>query len=203
MNERNNEHYFTRQPTSKIVEKEFNVNLNGEKLKFISVSGVFSFGRADKASMVLVKNIQALYGDVLDLGCGYGLVGISLKVRFPDIRLYMSDINQRAIQYANMNAKNNNVVAEEVKAGDGFEVWKGKNFDFVVFNPPIAAGKKVWTKMIEDSKFHLNKNGSLVCVGFHNKAGKTIEREMKSVFGNVSTLVKNGGIRLYSSRREE
>jgi 16S rRNA (guanine1207-N2)-methyltransferase len=197
-----NEHYFTQHPTSKIVEKEFTMNFEKEKVKFTTVSGVFSFGKPDKASMMLVKHVSSLYGDVLDLGCGYGLIGISLKILFPDINIYMSDVNERAVRYAKINAKNNNVIAE-IKAGDGLSVWDEKLFDFIIFNPPVAAGKKVWTKMIQDSRKHLKNDGTLICVGFHNKAGKTIEREMKTIFHNVSTLAKSGGIRLYASRKEK
>jgi len=118
-----------------------------------------------------------------------------------DINLYMSDVNERAVRYAKINAKNNNIFAT-VKAGDGFSVWNEKKFDFIVFNPPIAAGKKVWVKLIQDSKAHLKDDGALICVGFHNKAGKTVEREMKNVFSNVKTLAKSGGIHLYLSKKE-
>ncbi len=195
------EHYFSKHPTSDVVEKEFTMKLQDKRIKFVSVSGVFSFGKPDRASLMLLKYITPLYGDVLDLGCGYGLIGISLKIIFPDINIHMSDVNERAVRYAKINAKNNNVVAD-VRAGDGFSIWDEKKFDFILLNPPIAAGKKVWTKLIQDSKSHLKGEGSLICVGFHNKGGKTIEREMELSFKNVSTLAKSGGIRLYLSRRE-
>ncbi len=194
------EHYFTKHPTSAISEKEFLFSLNGTKLRFVTVSGVFSFGKPDKASLNFVKHLPALYGDILDLGCGYGFIGLCVKVLFPEAAVYMSDVNERAVKYAKINAKNNNLNVF-VKSGDGFSPWKEKQFDFVLFNPPVAAGKKVWARLLEESKQHLKENGSLLCVGFHNKAGKTIKREMFAVFGNVSELSKSGGIRVYSSRR--
>ncbi len=195
------EHYFTRRPTSAIVEKEFQITFKGRLLKFISVSGVFSFGKPDKASLAFVKHMPELFGDVLDLGCGYGFIGLCVKTLFPDISMYMSDVNERAVRYAKINAKNNNLDVQ-IKSGDGFAPWKERKFNFILFNPPIAAGKRTWVRLVLESKHHLKKDGVLLCVGFHNKAGKTIEREMRTTFGNVSTLSKNGGIRVYSSRRE-
>jgi 16S rRNA (guanine1207-N2)-methyltransferase len=197
------EHYYSKNPTSKTVEKIFEFGVKGVKLQFKSVSGVFSFGNPDRASVVLVRNFpENATGDLLDLGCGYGFIGISLKVKDPDINLFMSDINERAFEYAKMNAKNNNVSAV-VRSGDGFEPWKEMTFDFIVFNPPMAAGKKVWVKLIEESRKHLKANGSIVCVGIHNTGGSAIEREMKRIFGKVSTLVKDGGIRVYISKNDK
>jgi len=197
------EHYFSERPTSKIVEKEFDFKVKGSKLHFKSVSGVFAYGFPDMASVVLVRNFPELSGgDLLDLGCGYGFIGISLKASNPNINLFMSDVNERAFEYAKMNAKNNNIQAE-VKKGNGFEPWNDHLFDFIAFNPPMAAGKRVWVDLVEESYTHLKGGGALICVGFHNKGGSTIEREMKRGFGKTSTLVKDGGIRVYLSSRND
>lgn len=195
------EHYYSRNPSSKIIEKGFDFKVGGQKLHFNTVSGVFSFGFPDQASVVLVKHFPSdLKGDLLDLGCGYGFIGISLKAKNPDLNLFMSDINERAVDYAKINAKNNNIFAI-VKSGDGFEPWGEMNFDFVVFNPPMAAGKSTWVRLIEDSRSHLKAGGLIFCVGFHNKGGSSVEREMNRIFGNVSTMVKDGGIRVYYSEK--
>ncbi len=194
------EHYFSKKPTSEIVEKVFEIKIDGSKIKFTTVSGVFSFGKPDRASLILLKNFPNFSGDILDLGCGYGLIGITLKVTRPALNVFMSDVNERAIRYARINAKNNNATVTIVE-GDGLSPWKGRLFDSIVLNPPISAGKKVWVNLIFQAREHLKNEGALVCVGFHNKAGKTVEREMKEIFGNVLTLVKSGGVRVYMSRR--
>lgn len=194
------EHYFSQKPTSDIVEKIFEMKIKGVKIKFTSVSGVFSFGKPDRASLVLIKNFPNFSGDILDLGCGYGLIGVTLKVTRPELNVFMSDINERAIRYAKINAKDNNADVTILK-GDGFVPWENRLFDVVVFNPPISAGKKIWMDLISQTYDHLKNGGALVCVGFHNKAGKTVERGMKGIFGNVLTLAKSGGVRVYMSRR--
>ncbi len=197
------EHYYSEKPTSKIIEKTFNFKIKNTSLHFKTVSGVFAFGKPDMASLILVRNApENLSGDLLDLGCGYGFVGLSLKAAYPEINLFMSEINERAFEYAKMNAKDNNLNAQIVK-GNGFDLWKDRLFDVITFNPPLAAGKKIWVKLVEESRIHLKNGGSLLCVGFHNKGGSTIEREMKRIFGNVKTLVKDGGIRVYLSQNND
>ncbi len=196
-----NEHYFSEKPTSKIVEKDFEMKINDMKIVFKSVSGVFSFGKPDRASLTLLKYFPKVHGNILDIGCGYGLIGITLKVTNPELNLFMSDVNERAVRYTRINAKDNNANVT-VKSGDGFSPWSEKLFDVIAFNPPISAGKKVWVRLINGSLAHLEIGGKLICVGFHSKAGKTVEREMKIIFGNVKTLVKSGGVRVYSSRKE-
>ncbi len=195
------EHYFSEKPTSKIVEKDFEMKINGVKITFKTVSGVFSFGKPDRASLVLLKYFPGVHGNILDLGCGYGLIGIALKATRPDLNIFMSDINERAIRYAKINAKDNNVNVT-IKNGEGFSSWNEELFDAIAFNPPISAGKKVWGSLIKEALKHLKIDGKLICVGFHNKAGKTVEREMKNIFGNVKTGIKSGGVRIYLSRRE-
>lgn len=196
-----NEHYFSKKPTSEIVEKDFEIKIDGVKITFRTVSGVFSFGKPDRASLILLKHFPEVHGDILDLGCGYGLIGIALKATRPGLNIFMNDINERAVRYAKINANNNNVNVT-IKDGEGFSAWGGKLFDTIAFNPPISAGKKVWGRLIKEAVRHLEFDGELICVGFHNKAGKTVEREMKSVFGNVKTITKSGGIRIYLSRKK-
>ncbi len=196
-----NEHYFSKKPTSKIVEKDFQMKVKGVRITFKTVSGVFSFGKPDRASLVLLKYFPEVHGDVLDLGCGYGLIGIALKATDHSLNIFMSDVNERAVRYARVNANNNNVNVV-IKSGEGFSPWNDKFFNAVALNPPISAGKKVWVGLIKEALSHLEINGELICVGFHNKAGKTVEREMKSAFGNMKTVVKTGGVRVYLSRKE-
>ncbi|OOC47680.1 SAM-dependent methyltransferase [Thermosipho sp. 1223] len=197
------EHYYTEKPTSKLKVREIVFTLkNGHIYKFKSPSGVYSFGKIDKATKILIENVNIGSGKVLDLGCGYGVIGITLKKENPNIDLYMSDINERAVEFAKINAKNNNVNAV-VKQGYLFEVWQGEKFDHIISNPPIVAGKKVWMELIEKSKEHLNLNGTLQLVAYHNKGGKRIREYMRNIFGNVKELCKEGGIRVYYSEKYE
>lgn len=199
MNE-NFEHYYTPEPKSPYTIKEVYLKLkNGHVYKFKTPSGVFSYGAIDKASRLLMEN-AVLEGSekVLDLGCGYGCIGITLKKEFPDLTLCMSEVNSRAHTFAKINARDNNVEAT-IKLGSVFEPWGDELFDTIVCNPPIAAGKIVWERMIRESVDHLAPGGKLQIVAFHNKGGKRLQGIMKDVFGNANPVVKSGGIRVYVS----
>ena len=197
------EHYYTKDPNSILRVKESVIHLkNGHQYKFKSPSGVFAFGKANKATVTFLNNIQINGRDLLDLGCGYGTVGIICIKENPFLRLHMSDINERAVRFAKENALNHNIEAD-TRSGNLFEPWEGKLFDMILFNPPLAAGKEVWIKAVLESFNHLRTNGTMQIVAYHNKGGKRIMEYMKEVFLNVKTLVKSGGIRVYLSERRE
>jgi len=193
------EHYYTKEPKSKLKVREATLKLkNGHEYKFKTVSGVYSFKRVDKATKILLDNMEVHGKSVLDLGCGYGVIGITIKREHPNMDVFMSDINKRAVEFARINAKDNNVEVH-IKWGDIYQPWEGKKFDMIVINPPIAAGKKVWMKMIEEAPEYLNDGGTLQIVAFHNKGGRRIKEFMEKIFGNVEDIWKEGGIRIYKS----
>ncbi len=193
------EHYYTVEPTSKLKVREAKLVLkNGHEYIFKTPSGVYSYGKIDKATQVLLENLKVHGKKVLDLGCGYGVIGIVLKREYPDLEVYMSDINKRAVEFAKINAKNHNVEVD-IRWGNLYEPWEGMKFDMIVSNPPIVAGKKVWMEIVKSAPEFLEEGGSLQIVAYHNKGGRRIRDFMKEVFGNVEELCKTGGIRVYRS----
>ncbi|MEK6955808.1 MAG: methyltransferase, partial [Nanoarchaeota archaeon] len=164
-------------------------------------SGVFSPRELDTGSDILLKN--CIINDnwkVLDLGCGYGIVGISLKLLFPSITLTLSDINERALDMTRKNIKKYNIKAYVIKS-NSFDNIKDK-FDTILLNPPQTAGKQLCFNMIEKSKEHLNKDGILQLVARHNKGGKDLSKKMFEVFSNVKEITKTAGFRVYVSKLE-
>lgn len=197
------EHYYTQSPTSELLVKETVFTLrNGHSYPFKTPSGVFSFGHVDRATRILIEYFHFHPGTLLDLGCGYGVIGITLKKEFPSLTVFMSDINERAIRFSKVNTKNHNLEIE-IRQGPLLDPWEGLKFDTIVTNPPIAAGKSVWTEIVEKSIHFLNPQGSLQVVAFHHKGGERIMNRMAETFGNVATTVKSGGIRIYESFLKE
>lgn len=195
------EHYYTENPSSKLVEKQFTYSIKNITLSFTSVSGVFSFSNSvDKASELLIKHFTPSGSKILDLGCGYGPIGLFLKALFPSQSLVLCDINERAVEYSALNAKKNNLNVTTLKS-NLYENIGGATFDDIVSNPPIAAGKKLNTVLIDQAFDHLNPNGALWLVAFHNKGGATLKDIMKNRFGNVEDIEKSGRIRVYKSIR--
>lgn len=194
-----NDHYYSEKPTSEIKEKVFTATCKNKTLEFISVSGVFGFENyIDKASRLLIENFKPTGHSVLDMGCGYGAIGLFLKVLYPQLIVTLTDINERAVMYAQKNAERNNLWVKIVK-GYLYEGIGDKRFDDIVTNPPVSAGKKVVTQLISEARDHLEQNGALWLVAFHNKGGSTYKKIMEEIFGNVEDVEKQGGIRVYRS----
>lgn len=195
------QHYYTENPDSEIKEKSFLENIKGKQLKFTSVSGVFSFeNKVDKVSHNLIVNFTPSGSSILDVGCGYGAIGLSLKALFPSQSVTMIDINNRALDYSKKNASVNHLEVE-ILHSNLYQELSGRTFDDIVSNPPFAAGKELNTRLIKESYEYLSENGSLWLVAFHNKGGSTLKEIMKSVYGNVTDIDKKGGIRVYKSTK--
>ena len=193
------EHYFTENPNSEVREKQFSHTIRNVTLSFISVSGVFAFGqKIDRASELLIENFTPSGSTILDIGCGYGAIGLFLKAIHSNQRITMADINNRAVEYAALNARKNRIDAGVIKS-DLFSDFRDVKFDDIVSNPPIAAGKKLNTDLINQSFERLNPGGALWLVAFHNKGGSTLKAIMESRFGNVTDVCKSGGIRVYKA----
>ncbi|MBS3128868.1 class I SAM-dependent methyltransferase [Candidatus Woesearchaeota archaeon] len=196
-------HYFSQHQTSSYREQEFSAVLHGNTLTFLTASGVFSLKKIDKGSALLIEysQIPEQAKTILDLGCGYGAVGIALAKAFPEKEVLMNDVNERAVFLCQKNIKKNNLENAKVVISDGFEKIN-KNFDVILLNPPQTAGKKVCEKLMEESFHHLNEKGTLQIVARHQKGGKSLSEHMKNVFGNLDILAKGGGYRVYISKKE-
>lgn len=194
------EHYYSQQPSSKLEVKEVNIELFGRKLKFLTPSGVYSYGKIDNGSFLLVSKCQVNTSDkVLDMGCGYGLIGITLlKLGF---EVTFTDINERAVKFCKKNLAANDVSSSGVFKGNLYEPINDK-FDTILSNPPFHAGRQVCYEIIEKAPLYLNDSGSLQIVARHKRGGEMLEKKMKEVFGNVETLAKKGGFRIYKSVKD-
>lgn len=194
------QHYYSEKPTSELKLKKIKAILREKEFEFYTGSGVFSPKRVDPATILLInKSVVKEEDKVLDLCAGYGPVGIAIKKIFPKADVYLTDVNKRAIHLAKKNARLNKVKVT-VKSGDLYVPYKDEKFDVILVNPPMAAGRKICFKIIEDAKKHLKKDGTLQLVARHQKGGKQLEKKMREVFGNMGVLSKKSGFRVYLSK---
>ncbi len=192
-------HYYSEYQDSELKLKKIKSLLRDKSFEFYTGSGVFSKDKVDKGSELLINScILEKKWRVLDLGCGYGAVGIAIARIFSDAAVEMVDVNRRAVKLARMNLKLNNVDNAKVFSSDLFSKVNDK-FNTIVVNPPQKAGKDVCFKIIEESMDYLFKNGLLQLVARHNKGGKVLSQKMEEVFGNVKDIGKKSGYRVYVS----
>lgn len=193
-------HYFTEQNGDTSNPFTITVEVGYDVFKLRSDNGVFSKEHVDTATKLLIETTR-LNGDedVLDLGCGYGVVGISLLRRHEGVNATFTDTNPRAARLAQQNLERLGLEGD-VHVGDAYKEIDGA-FDVILSNPPMAAGRDKCYEFIEGAPTHLAENGRLLLVARHNKGGKALYKKMKSVFGNANTLEKSGGFRVYEAIR--
>jgi 16S rRNA (guanine1207-N2)-methyltransferase len=188
------EHYFTSDPTVKSEERIIEYKIKGKTLTFISDNGVFSKNHIDSATELLVKTIyDEVHGKILDVGCGYGVIGITLATSQEIKEVTMIDINHRALELAKRNSVKNKVSDKiKVSESDGFEQIKEK-YDAIITNPPIRAGKSVIYQMYADAKEHLLDGGALYIVINKKHGAPSTIKYLEELFGNAEVLDKKAG----------
>jgi len=183
--------YFNENPAALTQDRTLRLNIFGMDFQFLANNGLFSCDKVDAASILLLENIPPLTGRLLDLGCGYGTLGIVLAKKNP-VTLTMSDINCIALDYAAKNAALNRVEAQCIHS-DGFENL-AHEYDNIVLNPPIHAGKEVMYRLYAGAAAHLAPSGALYIV-IHKKHGaESTLAALKDIFSDIVTLYKKKGL---------
>ena len=186
------DHYYTQAPESESHPRRFTAAPLGKELAFWTDAGVFSKGEIDKGTALLLENLPPLAGRVLDLGCGWGAVGVTLKAAQPHLDVVMCDVNERAIGLSQRNLRENGLTAR-VCLSDGLSAFEGENFEAVVSNPPIRAGKQVIYDLFRQSFDHLTPGGRLFLVIRKQQGAESAITYLKGFFQEVVTLKKGGG----------
>jgi len=183
--------YFNENPAALTQERLLKLSIFGMDFTFLANNGLFSCDKIDVASIILLENIPPLTGTLLDLGCGYGPIGVVLGKKNP-VHVTMSDVNRIALEYAAKNAKRNHVNAKCVYS-DGFEALSYKH-DNIVLNPPIHAGKDVIYRLYEGAARHLNPGGALYIVIQKKHGALSTITALEDIFHECRILYKKKGV---------
>ena len=188
-----NDHYYTRVPQSESKPIPCDYTYRGIPLSFQTDAGVFSKGEVDTGTRLLLEALpEKMAGEILDLGCGWGVIGISIARKWPETRVTMADVNTRALDLSRENAKRNHAEVTCAES-DGMAALKGKAFDAVVTNPPIRAGKQVIYGMFADAAKSLNPGGALYLVIRKQQGAESCMKYLQTIFDSVEKLDKSGG----------
>ncbi len=190
------DHYYSDKPSSEEKLSTIRIQTKEDYFDIYSSSGLFSKSELDFGSRLLIENALITGSKGLDMGCGNGVIGLCL-LRKNKLDMTFSDINERAIKICTMNLNKLKLNGKVIKSDlyDNID----EDFDFILSNPPYAAGRELCFKLIEDSFNHLKKRGTLQLVARHNKGGEMLSKKMMDIFGNVKTQAKSGGFRVYLS----
>lgn len=186
-------HYFSEDNnTLKSNPQMIAFSVNNTPMKFKTDHGVFSKNNLDRGTEVLLSFLQVEEGTktVLDLGCGYGTVGVYINKKY-DLDVDMVDINQRAIELSIHNVELNEAEANVFKS-DGFKSID-KLYDLIITNPPIRIGKELIYGFFNDAVSHLNENGSLILVINKKHGADSAIKYLKTIYNTVNIMGKKRG----------
>lgn len=188
-------HYYSKKPQSKSSPKIWKYQLRKKEFTFISDTGVFSKNEVDYGSRLLIEHFTepSRPGDILDLGCGYGPIGIAIAASFPDRKITMIDINERAVNLAKENIRMNQIKNAEAFVSDRFKELPNRLFATILTNPPIRAGKKIVHAIFEESKSSLYTEGELWVVIQKKQGAPSAKRKLDELFGHVEVVTKSKG----------
>ena len=195
-------HYFTEQPKSKPHYGIISTYLRDKRFKFMTASGVFSKNRVDLGTRLLIENmVLPKQGNVLDLGCGYGAVGIAAASFNSSLNVFLIDVNIRAIRLARKSSEINNVENVTVKRGCLYKPVEDVIFDCILSNPPVSAGMQIVKAMISEAPAHMAQKASFQMVVKSKIAGKRFCSFFEEAFGNVCVLARGSGYRVLISEK--
>lgn len=199
------EHYYTEMPSSEIKNFLIKSLIRNRFYQFKTCTGVFSYRKADKGTILLLKYLQIPpnASAVLDMGTGYGIMGIVIASEFPQLTVQMIDINQRAVWIARENLKLNKISNAKVYWGDFYDPVKREKekFDIVMTNPPLAISHKIIFNFIATTLDYLKPSGLFYIVARTKQGAKKISEMMEQSFGNVELIALQSGYRLFRSQK--
>ena len=197
------EHYFAAFPKSEAKLGLIRTILRGESFEFLTASSVFSKKRVDLGTRLLIEAmVLPETGCVLDLGCGYGAVGIAAAAFDAKLRVIMTDVNTRAIRLAKHNIEINKVTNAEIKCGYLYEPVEELTFNCVLSNPPVSAGMETVKAIIAQAPKVMASKATFQMVVRSKIGRKTLPSTFNETFGNSAVLARESGYRVLIAEKQ-
>ncbi len=194
---RDTEHYFSALPKAKASFGLIQTNLRSRPFTFLTASSVFSKKRVDTGTRLLIETmILPETGYVLDVGCGYGAVGIAAATFNPQLHVLMTDVNARAVHLAKQNIERNKATNAEARCGFLYEPVKELTFNGVLSNPPVSAGMETVRAIIRQAPKVMAGKATFQMVVRSKIGGKTLQSVFNETFGNSAVLARESGYRV-------
>ena len=196
-------HYFENDKNLKSEIRELSYKYNSSFFVFYSDNGVFSKNNIDYGSKLLIetylKENDINEKRVLDVGCGYGFLGIMVS-RVTDSYVEMIDINKRAVHLTNMNIKRYKDFKGKTYVSNVYENVEGK-YDIIITNPPIRIGKEKLLEILIGAFDHLEDNGLLYYVIRKDQGALSIKKILEENSINVEIINRDKGYFIYRAKK--
>ena len=199
-------YYYSKNPDVKHDEQTWDFELLGNKLTFITDNGVFSKRTVDFGSRLLIESFEVddqIEGSILDVGCGYGPIGLSIAKKYTERIIDMVDVNELALSLAQKNAEKNNIMNVNIKISDIYQQVEKNDYAAIISNPPIRSGKKIVHSILKEAYEHLQKNGKIMIVIQKKQGAPSAQKKLKEVFGNCTVVAKEKGYFILKSIKEK
>ncbi|MFA5560199.1 MAG: methyltransferase [Acholeplasmataceae bacterium] len=195
-------HYFINDPNLKDDYRYYDIHLKGISFRFYTQSGVFSQKGLDFGTKTLLENIiiPDSAQTIIDVGCGYGPLGIIFAKANPKIKVIMVDVNKRALELAKLNAKENNVDNIDIIESDLLKQVH-TNADVIMTNPPIRTGKQNIFRLYEESYSKLNSGGFFYCVIQKKQGAPSTLKKLQSLFVEAEVIRREKGYWVILARK--
>lgn len=198
-------HYFQENPNLVSNIKEISFEINNIKMKLLTDNGVFSKNHVDEGSLAFLKVLLPLDlgKQILDLGCGYGTIGLTIATAHPETKLTLADINSRALALCQKSADRLYLSPRvTILQSDIYKKIEGP-YDSIVVNPPIRAGKAVTYRMYEEAIQYLIDGGSLYIVIRKAQGALSASKFIEDIFGNITLLKRDKGYYIYRATKSK
>ncbi len=196
------EQYFAGHPKSKRLPAEIQAAVRGQSFTFRTDAGVFSRTEIDRGTELLLAALEVGPCElILDLGCGYGAIGIVAARLSEGGHVILTDVNERAVALARKNIAANGIANAEVRQGDLYEPVRDMAFDHIVCNPPIRAGRAIVDRIVSEAPTHLLNGGTLWLVARTRQGADSLQKRMAASFGSAEVVRRGSGFKVLRSTK--
>ena len=190
-------HYFLHDESLKSNEYMIKYSFKNVDFHLTSNNGVFSKNKLDVGTSIFIETLLNLNlnGKILDLGCGYGPIGITLKYFNSNLEICFSDVNSSCVELTKKNLELYKILGN-VLISDGFKNIQD-TFDYILFNPPIRIGKTKIFEIYDEAFNHLNQSGHFLIVIRKDKGAESHKKYLDSKFSKSNLLKRDKGYHVY------
>lgn len=194
------DHYFSSVPQASSKPLAIEAEVLGHRFRIWTDRGVFARRRVDRGTRLLLEAGPIAEDErILDLGCGYGIVGLAAARQAAAGFAVLADVNLRAVGLAARNLAENGIGNAMVVVADGCGSLGPGAFSLILCNPPIRAGWEVVFRLLIEARECLRPGGRLRVVARTRQGAPRLQKRMAELFGAAEIIARESGYKVIES----